>query len=421
MPEQSYRKITRIENVFLLADPEDDRVPQATIEIENGRIAYAGPARTRHSFQSKRESVQVLNAEGRTAIPGLIDLHVHLTSDLDSCLGANPPQFTPRQIAKDVLESAATLRGALRQGVTGIRDCGCPHHGVFGLRDWINECGGQAPRLWLSGRALCATGGHAVGIGTEIDGRPSAIRAVRTETKAGADWVKLMVTGGTATPGERPEDVQLNASEMEAVVSEAHRRGRSVSAHCSCLEGVRSAIAAGVDTIEHGIGIDADTAERMREADVALIPTLACSRIEAQAGPESGIPEHTRQKAQRIYHRHRKSLATAHETGVLLGCGTDSGPSYLPIGMASIVAELEAMIDVGIAPGAAFASATKTAAGILGIAEDLGTITVGKLADLVIVDTDPREEIATLLSPAAVLKGGVLVSDSQYAALQSRP
>jgi len=409
MREQSSRRIAQIENAFLLADPEEDRIPQATIEIEDGRIAYAGPARAPRSARSNRKHTEVLDAEGRTVIPGLIDLHVHLTSDLDSCLGTNPPTFTPRRIASDVLAIASALHNALRQGITGVRDCGCPHHGIFGLRDWIGDCGELAPRLWLSGRALCATGGHAVGIGTEIDGTTSAIRAARTEIKAGADWVKLMATGGTATAGERPEDVQLRVSEMEAAAEETHRRGRSICAHCSCLEGVRSAIAAGVDTIEHGIGIDSDTAQRMQKAGVALVPTLACSRIEAQAGPESGIPEHTRRKAQQIYQQHRKSLEAALGANVLLGCGTDSGPSYLPIGVASIVAELEAMIDVGMTPGAALASATKSAARILGLAADLGTISAGKVADLVIVETDPRDDIETLLSPAAVVKSGVVV------------
>ena len=215
-------------------------------------------------------------------MPGLIDCHAHVAGFHSRDRSHDPDA---RAKAADTIDVLDGLRRVLESGVTSIRDCGYPHHGIFAIRDAANAGRVLAPRLALSGRAICATAGHGAWISVEISGPDEARRAVRLEAKAGSEWIKLMVTGGTATPGEAVSDVQLTIEEARAVVEEAHRRGRRVAAHCSNLAGTMLALDAGVDSIEHGIAIDAVAAQRMAQEGVWLVPSLLCTQVEGTAGP----------------------------------------------------------------------------------------------------------------------------------------
>jgi len=374
------------------------------ILVRKGRIVAVGSAET-IAPPVVAEEAAVIDAKGKTVLPGLIDMHLHLgLSEEKGSIG-----FTPEAITSSVLRTMTGLEKLIRGGITAVRDCGYPHHGIFALRQAVESGEIMGPRLFLCGRAICATGGHGASVSVQVDGPNEVRKAVRAELKAGADWIKLMATGGTGTPGERTSDVQLTVEEMAAAVDEARRRGKKVCAHCSCLDGVRAAIAAGVDSIEHGIELDDEVIERMVVDNIYLVPTLRCTRIEAESGPDSGIPEYTRRKASEIYRTQMKSFQRALAAGVKIAAGTDAGPFYLPVGGNSLVMELELMVEGGMEPMAALESATRVAAEALGVDSRLGTLEEGKLADLIVVDGDPLADIKALTNVWLVMKEGLVV------------
>jgi imidazolonepropionase-like amidohydrolase len=372
--------------------------------LRGQRIAAVGSAG--EIAPPEEPDVCTIDARGGTLLPGLIDMHVHLSSlkALDREAG-----LTPRRVGDDVLRTAVLLRQTVQQGITTLRDCGHPHHAIFALREAIQAGEILGPRLVLCGRAICTTGGHGNHLSVQADG-PDAVRAaVRGEIRAGADWIKLMATGGTATPGERTLDVQFTVAEMAAAVDEAVRRGKKVCTHCSCLAGAQAVLQAGVHSIEHGIELDEGAVATMRERDVALIPTLACTRIEAEAGPESGIPAFTRVRARPAADSQARSFQMATSAGVTIATGTDAGPFYLPVGMPSLIRELKTMVSLGMTHLEALEATTRVASEVLGLDEEIGTVEVGKLADLLLVNGDPLTDIDTLGDVQAVFKSGALV------------
>jgi imidazolonepropionase-like amidohydrolase len=351
-------------------------------------------------------AVALIDGTGLTALPGLIDCHAHVSGLHRAERGRDGD---PMSFVADGLDVVAGLRNVLRSGVTALRDCGYPHHGIFAIRSAIEAGLVEGPRLYLSGRAICATAGHGAAISVQVSGADDARRAARTEAKAGADWVKLMVTGGTATAGEAITDVQLTADEASAAVEEAHRRGRRVSAHCSNLEGARLAVDAGVDSIEHGIALDAEIADRMAERDIWLSPALLCTQIEGTAGPASGIPDWVRQKGAEAFGQQRESFRRALQAGVRIVASTDAEVPYLALGADAVARELAVMIELGVSPQAAIEAATREAAELLGASAEIGTLQTGRAADLILVTGDPWADVTVLARPECVFKAGILV------------
>lgn len=344
-----------------------------------------------------------IDGGGRTLLPGLIDCHTHV-------IGLSTEEPDPRagiaRVARDTIAAVTGLADVVRSGLTTIRDCGFPHHGIFAIRMAADAGAFPAPRMRVSGRAIAATGGHGSSLAIEVDGVDAVRRAVRLEAKAGADWLKVMVTGGTATPGEEVTDVQLTLDEVRAVVDEAHRRGRKVCAHVSNLTGTHLALRAGVDSIEHGIALDDEAVGLMVDRGTWLVPSLLCTRTEGEAGPESGIPEFVRRKGAAIYRQQMASFQRALAAGVRIAAGTDAAVPYLPLGGPTIAAELALMVELGMSPAAAIQSATAAAADMLGYGTSLGRIQGGALADLVVVDGDPLADMTTIARPWLVVSRG---------------
>jgi imidazolonepropionase-like amidohydrolase len=320
-----------------------------------------------------------------------------------------PYGITPKNIASSILRGVVNGRRCLSVGVTTVRVDTCGHHGIFALKDafatgWVN-----GPRLVVPGRAICMTGGHGWNYGNhEADGADGVRKAVREELKAGADWIKLMATGGAGSPTERIEDNQMTLEELKAGVEEAHKKGTFAFAHVSCAEGARNCIAAGVDSIEHGIFLEEDIVREMKKKDIFLVPTLAVYRRLVERGEKGEVPDYMYQKAVQVVARHAQSFRMALAAGVKIAAGTDSGQYWFPMGE-SLLQELEMMNQEGMAPMDVLMSATSRAAECLRLSEKVGTLEVGKLADVLIVDGDPLARISDLRQTWAVFKEGRMV------------
>ncbi|MDQ4077414.1 MAG: amidohydrolase family protein, partial [Chloroflexota bacterium] len=343
-------------------------------------------------------------ASGCTVIPGLIDAHVHVSwngrETIQDLLVRNRDDL--------LLEAVATVGNILATGTTALRDIGGHDYLEMSLRKAIEAGLIQGPRMRTSGKILTMTGGHAHFIAREADGPLELRKAAREQIKAGADTIKLMATGGVATPGQDIQASQFTVEEMAAAVQAAHAMGRTVAAHCHGAGGIRNALLAGVDSIEHGTYLDEETADLMVEKDAALVLTLGVANPELEDLSPAAAAEAARMgdALKPLQQQLRVATRIAREKGVLVGAGSDAGGNPLTPHDFSMARELEQLVDHGFSPLEAITIATRNNARILRWEEELGTLEVGKLADFVILAADPLEEISNVRQVEAVFKGG---------------
>jgi imidazolonepropionase-like amidohydrolase len=351
---------------------------------------------------------------GRTVLPGLIDAHLHVVSDLERSPGFGPPpplkgeEPRPAELRWFVLAQAA--RAFLRAGFTTIRDVGSYDDEAIVLREAIRLGLVDGPQILSCGRIISATAPGARIFGTmyqEADGPWAMRRAVREQIRRGADYIKVMATGARSVEREDPEPAQMTREELDAVVDEAHRMGLRVAAHAEGLDGARMAIEADVDTIEHGLSLHRapDLLRRMAGDGIVLVPTLSTFHDLADRFASEFAPALVAQ-AERQRDEAYATLTAAHDAGVTLALGFDSGPP------GANAQELTRMIDGGLSAAEAIVAATTGSAQALGLA-DRGTIEVGKVADLLVVDGNPLEEPGLLCDVDRiwlVVRAGVAVA-----------
>jgi imidazolonepropionase-like amidohydrolase len=371
--------------------------------VEDGRIAWVGPS------VDAAEGPAVVDIDGLTLLPGLIDAHVHLCAD-------GGPDFAG-QIASGSIPTAAircvvSLAAALQSGITTVRDCGSPSGVALDVARAVDSGLIEGPRVLAAGRVLTMTGGHGHFLGTEVDGPDEVRRAVRTEIKRGAALIKVMATGGVLTPGVDPGQTALQPDELTTAVRTAHDSGRRVACHAISAQGICNALRAGVDTIEHGNFIDEEGIELSLEHGAFLIPTLLAPRG-ALRDPD---PEVVR-KAERLVAVHRRNFARAFQAGVRVAAGTDAGTPFNPHG--GLVEELKLMVEYCMDPLQAILAATRHAAEALGVEDLVGTLEPGKVADLIVVGGAPLEDVAALADIRLVMKDGRVVVDRLEAATRS--
>lgn len=347
-----------------------------------------------------RPGERVVDCEGRTVLPGLVDAHVHYSLSGERTI-ADVVDMSPAELA---LVEARNARRTLRGGVTGVRTMGA--RGVdLVVRDRIAAGDVPGPRTVASAHSITVTGGHGHHMGREIDGPVEARKAVRAEATAGADLVKFMVTGGVTTPGSSPESLAMTPEEVEAIVEEAHRRGLPAATHAHGAAGVKLAVETGVDTVEHGTFLDDEAIAAMVDADATLCPTLSAPHRIAR-NLEAATEEDARKTAD-VYERHLDSFRRAVEAGVRVAGGTDAGTPFNHHG--GNATEVAFMVENGMEPVEAIRAMTEVAADAVGL-EGSGTLEPGTHADLLVVDGDPTEDPTALDDPAAVLKGGEVVA-----------
>ncbi len=377
---------------------------RASVRIEDGRIVEVSPTAVDGDF----------DLDGRTVMPGLIDAHAHLSSDISRSPGFGPPPPLkgelprPRELGYFVL--AKTARVLLAAGVTSVRDVGSYDDEAIALREAVRLGIVEGPRILSCGRILSATapgGAIFTTMYREADGPDDMRKAVREQLRRGADFIKLMATGARSVLAEDPEPAQMTAAELEAIVDEAHRLGVRVAAHVEGLAGARLAVDAGVDTIEHGLSLHREPGllEAMARSGIVLVPTLSTFHDLAERFTDAFAPALVEQ-AKRQLEEAYSSLAAARAAGVTLAMGHDSGPP----GENAI--ELVRMVDGGCSPLEGIAAATQGSARALGL-PDVGTVSAGAVADLLVVDGDPASDVRMLLDPQRiwmVIQGGSIVA-----------
>ncbi len=349
-----------------------------------------------------------VDVRGLTVLPGLIDCHVHLClggeADVVRTIRDEDPGFT-------LLKAATYARRTLEAGFTTVRDLGFRDHSVFALKQAIEAGLIPGPRILAAGLAVCMTGGHARFIGRQVDGPTDIVRAVREQLAAGADVIKFIASGGVLTPGTSPDCAQLSLEELTAGMAEARRAGRRVAAHAHGAEGMKNAVRAGAHSIEHATLMDDEAAALMRDNSVFMVPTLSALATTAGCSLSSGIPATALAKARSMRDRHVASFKKAIRAGIAIALGTDAGTPFNYHG--ENAQELERMVSLGLSPMEAIVAATSKAACLLGIDQSVGTIEVGKQADLLIVDGNPLRRINLLRDRsriAGVMQAGRFVN-----------
>lgn len=363
----------------------------------------------------------ILDVAGKTVMPGMMDLHVHLS------LGDEP--IVPRGGVMSGLEQSLPMLGiqvfrrarrTLEMGVTTVRDAGDWGYATVALRDAIAAGIVEGPRILSSGQMITATGGHADlmplwlertdDVTNVADGVDGVLKAVRRQVKMHVDWVKFFATGGIMDPYDEQE---FTDEEMATLIYESHSKGRRVCTHAVQSRGMLAVVKAGVDTIEHGSYLTEEIIELMIKKGIYLVPTLYAPYSLVERGSEFGLPQTYVERARPVLAPHLESFRMAHQSGVKIAMGTDAG--YTPCPHGTNAFELELMVDNGMSEMESIVAATRTAAEALGLATKLGTIEQGKWADLIVIDGNPLEDIRILQreeSIALVMKEGTISANN---------
>ena len=379
----------------------------ADVVVEDGRFAAVG---------SGLDGDEVVDCTGATLLPGLFDCHVHVVvSSVDPMRNAQTPFSYP------FYQAIGNLRATLDAGITTVRDAGGAD---LGVKQAVADGLIAGPRLQISIGMLSQTGGHGDGwmpSGRELPlisphpGRPATIadgpaevrRVVRELIRAGADVIKVATSGGVLSPTDDPRHGHFRDDEVAVMVAEAAAAGRWVMAHAQASDGIKVAIRNGVRSIEHGIYLDDEAIELMLDRGTWLVPTLSAPRaVLALAAAGARFADAVIVKARMVLDRHAESVRRAIAAGVRVAMGTDSGVGA----HGDNLGEIALLAECGMTPAAALHATTGSAAELLGVADELGTVQPGKRADLVVLDGDALEVDTLRDRIRAVYQDGRLVS-----------
>lgn len=345
----------------------------------------------------------VIDLQGCFAMPGLIDMHTHLIWS-----GGNDPVRTVEEegLQVSLLRAASNARKTLEKGITCVRDIGSNDDVTLSLATAVNKGYLPGPRIVSCGCTIIMTGGHDPFWGKEADGKDEMVKAVRRQVYKGAKVIKISATGGVygRQEGEEVGTAELTQEEIKAVCGEAHRFGLKVAAHAISEEGVWNCINAGVDTIEHGHFLAQDAMTVMKEKGMYWIPTIYVYR---QIAEGKDLPEYAVEKAKKIVGIHRQAFGEALRLNLPFACGSDAGSPNTPHG--SLLDEIEYMLEYGGEPFQVLQAATLTAARAIGMERDIGSLEVGKKADILVLNGNPIDSIDNIRDRRVVIKDGQIV------------
>ncbi len=358
-------------------------------------------------------------------LPGLIDCHTHLEARADHY---NPIWDVRETPFMGGFNGVVNANKTLQAGFTGVRDVGSQPFFAVDLRKAIDAGDFPGPRVVASGPAISITGGHGDMNGFappvqnmmypaerdfELADGPEEVRhVVREQVKYGVDVIKILATGGVLSAGDKPGAEQMTFDEMKMAVDEAHHAGRKVAAHAHGTEGIKDAIRAGVDSIEHGSLIDAEGIEMMKAHGTYLVADIYNDDYILGKAVEFGLPKENVNKEKMVGRLQRENFAKAVAAGVKIAFGTDAG--VYPHG--DNAKQFHYMVKFGMTPAGAIRAATSSAADLLGRSQDVGTLEKGKYADLIAVSANPLDRVEVLEHVAFVMKGGKVYKDELGAA-----
>ena len=391
----------------------DGRAPKpasdVTLVVADGRISRIVPG-----FMAPQDGQRVVDLRKYTVVPGLMDMHTHLMSQ------HSKEAYTEKFFMEDseyALRSTVYARLTLLAGFTTVRELGDNGVNSVALRRAIREGWIIGPRIYTAGKSLATTGGHADPSNGQkgrfredpgpvdgvINGPDEARKAVRQRYKDGADLIKLTATGGVLSLAASGQNPQFTTAELQAIVETAKDYGMTVAVHAHGAEGMKRAVLAGVDSIEHGTYMTEEIMGLMKDRGTFWVPTnMAGEWVPNKAAEPGYFPEVVRPKAAAIGPAIRSTFQKAYQSGVKIAFGTDSGVSV----HGENAHEFELMVEGGMPPMEAIQSATLQAARLLKIEDTLGTLEAGKLADVVAVDGDPLQDISVMKKVVFVMKEG---------------
>lgn len=361
-----------------------EMIEKGTVVVDGNFFKFVGPGK-KYS-PSKKDTI--FDVSGKAILPGLIDAHVHL------CVDGSPDPVTSllkESVPQTTLKAANHARRTLDAGVTTVRDMGGKDYIDIAIRDGIELGILQGPRMLCSGKLVCMTGGHGWQFGREANGIDEVRAAVREQLKAGADLIKLMATGGIMTKGVEPGSTQFTLEELIAGVEEARKAGRRTATHAQGTEGIKNALWAGINSIEHSFFLDDEAIGLLLEMKAFVVPTLCAPYHILKSGVRKGVPAYAVEKSRKVMKSHWESVRKARKSGVPIAMGTDAGTPFNRHG--ENLKEMELLVKVGFTPMEAIVATTKTASEVLGLEKEIGTLEKGKLADLVVLDGDPLQDI----------------------------
>lgn len=371
--------------------------PRMAVAVREGRIAWVGPAT---DWPGRRADVEVVDGTGRTLIPGLTDCHVHYSSPGGPDWIA---RFTdpPAELTLRAIELAGT---SLRSGITSAREVGAPDGLNIRLAHAANAGHFPAPHLRAAGTWIAHRGTY-VDFARHFGNADQLRAAIQREIAAGADLIKVALAPWNE--GQRPDgapEIPFDADLLGVAVAEAHAAGLTIACHANEAPSCRIAARAGVDSLEHGMLLETDDLEAMAANGTTLVPTLSVWDDWLFYGREMGWPARRITRAEELRESSRAAMAGANRLGVRVAAGTDAGGGAVRHGR--IAREIELMIECGMEPAAALRAATSEGARLMGEAEQRGTIEVGKIADLLLLDRNPLEDPSALRLVAAVFQAG---------------
>ena len=383
---------------------------QVTIVVNGNKIETI-----EEGFTPPSQGDTLIDLKHATVLPGLMDMHVHLSSQ-----HGGPQTYLERfslNEADYALRAANYAKITLDAGFTTVRNLGDSYHETVALRNAINKGYAVGPRIYTVGKSIATTGGHAdpsngmshmirPDVGPKqgvVNGEVEARAAVRSRYQDGADLIKITATGGVLSVAKSGQNPQFMTDELGAIVDTAKDYGMTVAVHAHGKEGMKRAVIAGVDSIEHGTYMDDEIRNLMKKHGTYYVPTILAGKFVADKAKIDGyFPALVQPKAAAIGPLIQSTFAKAHKSGVKIAFGTDSGVSA----HGDNAQEFALMVEAGMSPADAILSATVNSADLLGISETLGSLEPGKLADMIAVKGNPLENIRLLESVAFVMKDG---------------
>lgn len=388
----------------------DSLISNVTIVVEGNKIKAV-----ENGFIAPNDGDTVIDLKDATVMPGFMDMHVHLSTQ-----HGGPQTYLDRfslNEADFALRAAHYAEKTLHAGFTTVRNLGDGHYETVALRNAIDKGYATGPRIYTAGKSIATTGGHAdpsngishllrPDVGPRegvVNGEAEAREAIRSRYQDGADLIKITATGGVLSVAKSGQNPQFMADELSAIVETAKDYGMTVAVHAHGKEGMKRAIVAGVNSIEHGTYMDSEIHDLMKQHSTYYVPTIMAGKFVADKAKIDGyFPELVRPKAAAIGPLIQKTFEQAHRAGVKIAFGTDSGVSA----HGDNAQEFALMVEAGMTPVDAILSATVNSADLLGVSDTLGTLEPGKLADIVAVRGNPFEDIGLLARVSFVMKDG---------------